>query len=235
MSLEPLLALQQLDTTIAQTRHRLAALPVRQRITQDEAVLASLSVERAPLLSRRDDLARSQKRVEDEISGVEVKVTHEEARLYSGTVTSPRELQAIQEEIDSLRRRQGDLETEVLEIMDLTEPVDTSLMALDTHEDEVEARLVTLRAELVAQAAELEAELTAVEGEREAAASELDAGLVATYDKLRVDLGGTAVARLAGSVCGACHLGLSAVDAERIRKGQVPTPTCPECGALLVV
>lgn len=235
MSLEPLLAVQQMDTTIAQLRHRLATLPARTRITQEEAALVSISTERAPLLSRRDDLARSQKRVEDEVSGIEAKVTQEESRLYSGSVTSPRELQSIQEEIDALRRRQGNLETEVLEIMDLTEPVEAALAALDAREDEVEARLVALRAELAEQSADVEAELATTESGRAAAVAHLDPALVTTYDKLRVDLGGTAVARLTGSVCGACHLGLSAVDAERIRKGLVAVPTCPECGALLVV
>ena len=68
-----------------------------------------------------------------------------------------------------------------------------------------------------------------------AAADGVDAELLATYEGLRGELGGIAVARLVGSVCGGCHLGLSAVEVDRIKK-QPPDALvrCDECGRLLV-
>ena len=55
------------------------------------------------------------------------------------------------------------------------------------------------------------------------------------YDALRSQLGGVAVARLAGATCQGCHLALSAVEVDRIRKLPVDEPVhCEECGRLLV-
>ena len=52
-------------------------------------------------------------------------------RLYSGTVSSPRELQAMQADIDMLHRRRSDLEDEELEVMEQREALDGELAALD--------------------------------------------------------------------------------------------------------
>lgn len=234
--LDVLLVVQELDTTIDQIRHRIQTLPARAAIAEGETALAAVDVAAAPVGARRDELARSQKRVEDEVAGLEVKIGEEDRRLYSGTITAARELQDLQTELDALRRRQSDLETEILEIMDLAEPVDEQLVAFDEQRAALRADLESLRAELASSEVELAADLARVEGERADAAAGVDAALLATYERLRVQLGGTAVARLTGTTCGACHLGLSAVDIahlHRLEPGEVPT--CPECGALLVV
>ncbi len=234
--LDVLLVVQGLDTTIDQLRHRIETLPARRAIVDREAELASVDVTAAPVVARRDELARSQKRVEDEVAGLEVKIAEEDRRLYSGAITAARELQDLQTELDALRRRQGDLETEILEIMDLAEPVDAQLVAFDEQRSALRSELEALRAELASTEVELAAELGRVEAERAEAVTGVDAALLGTYADLRRQLGGTAVARLTGTTCGACHLGLSAVDIAHLRRlesGEVPT--CPECGALLVV
>jgi len=231
-----LLVLQQLDTGIDQIRHRIATLRARTAIVEHEAALVAVDAAAVPVAARRDELARSQKRVEDEVAGLEVKIAEEDRRLYSGTITAARDLQDLQAELESLRRRQGDLETEILEIMDLSEPVDAQLADFDEQRAALRSELEALRAELASTEAELAGELERVEGERSDVVAGVDEPLLATYTELRRQLGGTAVARLTGTTCGACHLGLSAVDIahlHRLEPGEVPT--CPECGALLVV
>ncbi len=59
--------------------------------------------------------------------------------------------------------------------------------------------------------------------------------ILAEYEALRAGLGGVGVAKLVGTQCGGCHLGLSAVEVARIRKvGQNEITHCEECGRLLV-
>ena len=48
-------------------------------------------------------------------------------RLYSGSIASPRELQAMQADIDMLLRRRSDLEDEELEVMEKREGLDADL------------------------------------------------------------------------------------------------------------
>ncbi len=83
--------------------------------------------------------------------------------------------------------------------------------------------------------AEIEAELAEVHAQRAEAATGVPDELWPEYDRLRAQLGGVAIARLAGSTCQGCHLALSAVEVDRIRKlGTDETVHCEECGRLLV-
>jgi predicted nucleic acid-binding Zn-ribbon protein len=101
------------------------------------------------------------------------------------------------------------------------------------------ARLEAERARVADELAESEAgitaELAAVRAERAELAAAVDAALWPEYDTLRSQLGGVAIARLVGSTCQGCHLGLAAVEVDRIRKlGVDEIVHCEECGRLLV-
>ena len=47
--------------------------------------------------------------------------------MYSGSITSPRELQAMQTEVEQLRRHQRALEDRELELMESQEAIDAEL------------------------------------------------------------------------------------------------------------
>src|SRR5262245_51452110 len=112
-----LLELQDLDTLIDQLRYQRDHLPQRSTLRKLAADSAAIDARHAPVKAQRAELVAQEKRLEDDAATVAAKATAEDKRLYSGTVTSPRELQAIQEEIDSLRRRQRELEDRAFELM----------------------------------------------------------------------------------------------------------------------
>ena len=63
----------------------------------------------------------------------------------------------------------------------------------------------------------------------------LDAGLVALYERLRGQLGGSGAAALRGSRCEGCRLELNPLDLEQIRARPVDAVVrCEECGRILV-
>src|SRR5690606_26315883 len=134
--------------------------------------------------SRRDELGREQKRLEDEVASIEEKVAHEERTLYGGTVTSPRALQDLQAEIEALRRRQGTLEDEILVLMEQIEPLDEELGRQGAEIEAVEARAEAARAEVTAGEAEIDVELDRVTAEREALAAGVDPGVLEEYERL---------------------------------------------------
>ena len=99
---DTLLAIQAHDTRLDQIRHQLAGLAERAaRDTASDAV-ASIDGEIAGVTSARGDLARRQKRLDDEIETIAAKRAHEEETLYGGSVTNARALQDLREEIESL-------------------------------------------------------------------------------------------------------------------------------------
>ena len=233
--LHPLLEVQDLDTTLDQLRHRLATHPTRLAIRQSEAALARLRTELAAQETARGELLRQQRRWDDEVSKVASRRAEIDHSLYGGSVTSPKELLALQADAESLRRRQGDLEDSELEVMEQVEAVAAGIAGLSEQLAQGEARLEDLRQELTAATAELEVEVERVEAARARTAEPLPGELLDRYEAMRSDLGGVAVARLAGSTCEGCHLTLSAMSVDRLRKlGPDELPLCEECGRILV-
>jgi predicted nucleic acid-binding Zn-ribbon protein len=232
---EQLLALQDLDLRIHQLRHRRANLPELAAIEANAAERSELVAARAEVAVAHKDLVRRQHLLEDEIAQVTGRAATHEANLYSGSVTNPRELQAMQDDIDSLHRRQRTLEDQDLEIMEELEPLTIQLASLDAASQAVEAVAADLQAALQAAAAEIDAELADLTTTRADAAAGIDHAVVADYEQLRVQLGGIAIARLVGNACGGCHLSLPAVELDRIRRLDPDTQVvCEECGRILV-
>jgi uncharacterized protein len=230
-----LLAVQEHDTRADQLNHRMQTLPLRADLAQLEENVLAVDGQLADTQRRRDELARSQQRLEDEIASLGERANQAEKQLYSGSVTNPRELQALQDDVASIRRRISQLEDDELEIMELVEPVDAERSGLAGQRDRLDAECERLRAALAEAESELATELATVRAEREAAAAAVPDELWPEYDKLRARLGGVAIARLVGSTCQGCHLGLAAVEVDRIRKLPLDEAVyCEECGRLLV-
>ena len=231
----PLLDIQAHDTHLDQLRHQRATLPARDTVARLEKELSLLAEQRSGVETEREALTRSQRRLEDEVAALEAKAGEVHATLYGGTITSPRALQDLQAELDALRRRQGHLEDEIIELMELGEPFDAQLSELASQEAAVGADLATARAELTAGEAELDVAIDGEMTERARSAAGLDPPLLAEYERLRRGLGGTGVARFEGGRCLGCQLMLSAVERDRL-KGLPPDALvhCEECGRLLV-
>jgi uncharacterized protein len=232
---DSLLVVQEHDTRADQLAHRIDTLPARAELAKLEDAGAALDRQLTDVQRRRYELGRSQQRLEDEIASLTDRANQAEKQLYSGAVSNPRELQALQDDVASIRRRIGQLEDDELEIMELIEPVDAERSELSGQRDQLDADAQRLRAELAESESELAAELGEVRAEREAAAKSVPDELWAEYDELRSRLGGVAIARLAGTTCQGCHLALSAVEVDRIRKLSLDEAVhCEECGRLLV-
>jgi uncharacterized protein len=232
---EALLRLQDHDIRIDQLRHALANLPERAALEQVEHARSTLEQELAPVQVRRDELAREQKRIEDEVALVEAKAGDVRRKLYDGGITSPKELQALQADLDSLERRQRQLEDQVLELMEAAEPVEAELATFDERRRALVADESLASAALATALAAAESDLAEATSARESLAAAVPPDQLSSYERLRPQFGGIAVARLVGTQCGGCHLSLSAVALSAVRR--LPDDAvahCDECGRILV-
>jgi predicted nucleic acid-binding Zn-ribbon protein len=234
-SLDQLLALQEHDTTADQLRHRRDTLTERAEVAALQRRREELDSARLRIQGERDEVARQQRKLEDEVASIEEKVAAVHATLYGGTVTSPRELQALQQDEDSLKRHQSAVEDKVIEQMELAAPLDDALDQLDSEGTVLDGEQAQAESALQAAEASVDGELSELDAARGAMVADLSDEVVARYEQLRRELGGIAVARLVGAQCGGCHLQLPAVDIDRIRhEAADATVLCPECGRLLV-
>ncbi len=91
-----------------------------------------------------------------------------------------------------------------------------------------------MRAAIAEDEVQLDAELAGVLAERAQVAADVEPELLSEYEVLRPKLGGIAIARLVGGSCGGCHLSLSAVEVDRLKRLPPEEPAwCEECGRLL--
>lgn len=231
---DTLLEVQAHDTRLDQLHHQIETLPARAERDAAQVALAGSEDQLAAETEARDELARQQKRLDDEIESIKAKRGAVEAKLYSGSVTNARELQDLQEDSNSLARRISQLEDQDLEVMEELEPVEARRGELLATRDARRTVLDEAERALIAGEAELAVALEAEQAERAAIAAGIEAGMLAEYESLRGGRGGIGVSRLVGSQCGACHLTLSAVEVAQIRKHPDQIAHCEECGRLLV-
>lgn len=235
MTLAQLLVVQAHDSAIDRLRHQRTTLPEFQALADCDEERDHLDAQRAEIAERRHALAREQKRHEDEVAIIEDRREKENERLYSGTVTAHKDLQAIQAELAVLAERQEGIEDQVLELMESIEPVDAELAAVDAKLADVAERRGKVEESLADSQAAIDTEIDTETAARQTAVGEVSDDLVAEYERCRTDLGGVGIARLNGKTCEGCHLQLSAVDFDRVRK--VPESDvvhCPECERMLV-
>lgn len=234
-ALEQLLTVQELDTRADQLRHRRAVLPERARSAEAEAARDQLVSALAEADQRRAELQKEQRRLEDDVALVQDKTGEVDRTLYGSTGRGARELQALQDEVNALKRRQRYLEDQILELMEQLEPVEARRAQLEQRLAEQAEVADGLATELTAAEAEIEAEFDQVLRDRAGAVEGVSEELVREYEGLRSRLGGIGVARLNRATCDGCNLSLSAAEVSRIRK-QPPDALvyCDECGRLLV-
>ena len=234
-ALDTLLVVQEHDTALDRLRHRRATLPERAELARVGDELAALERSRAEVAAEIDRVAKGQKKLEDELASVEAKVAEIQARLYSGAVTIPRELQAMQAEVDSLRKRCSTLEDGVLEAMTEREPLDAEVARLDARRAELDAEGGRLRAAAAEVEVAIDADVARESEARAAAAAQVPPDLAKLYEDLRSKLAGVGAAKLVNGRCSGCHLTLPATELDRIRR-EPPDAVirCDQCGRILV-
>jgi predicted nucleic acid-binding Zn-ribbon protein len=233
--LEDLLAVQEHDTVIDQLRHRRSSLPERASLREVEAARAVLAGERSVAVAARDEVAGRQASLERDIATSEARIAEIDKRLYSGSVSASRDLQAMQHEIDSIKHRVSTLEDAALAAMEEREPLDLAVSSLDERDAALEASGVALATAIVEAEAAIESELASEVSARAAAVSAVDADLVASYEQLRSRLDGIGIARLEHGTCMGCRMKLPATELDRLKREPADAIVhCDQCGRILV-
>jgi predicted nucleic acid-binding Zn-ribbon protein len=233
--LETLLTLQEHDSALERLLHRHQTLPERTALHDAEQTTAALDARLASTRAERDRVAREEQQLDDEARSLADKASEVEARMYSGEVSSPKELQAMQADIEQLRRHQRSIENRELELMEVREPLDATVDDLEQQRATAGAEVDRLAAALGAAEGEVIGEMQTERATRDEIAGGIDPALVREYDRCRAAAKGPGVARLVGTTCQGCHLSVPAIEAEQIkRSGGQPLAHCDNCGAILV-
>jgi uncharacterized protein len=212
-----LLELADLDTELGRLDHRRRALPELAELSQlDER---AVKVRDAMTIAETNlaDLDRELARAEKDVDQVRIRITRDNERLNAGQVSNARELESLQSEVASLKRRQDDLEEVVLELMERREAAQALRDGAAAEADKVTADTAAVTGRRDAALAEIGEQAAKASAARAAAAADVPADLLALYDKIRASTSGPGAAPLRRGQCGGCREMLSTVDLNAIR------------------
>jgi len=139
-------------------------------------------------------------------------------QLDAGRVSNARELESLQSEVVSLRKRQDDLEEIVLELMERCEAAQALRDGAAAEADSAGAEEAALTARRDAALAEIDEQAAKATAARAATTGDVPADLLALYDKIRASAGGRAAAELRRGQCGGCREMLSTVELNEVRR-----------------
>jgi predicted nucleic acid-binding Zn-ribbon protein len=215
--MERILELQELDTAIDRLDQRRAQLEVGEALAAARAEMEEAESRLGEIRLALDEVLRESSRLENEIDSMGAKLDAENKRMYDGSIANPKELAALEHEIESLKQRRARAEDDLLEQMERREDLEARATSADAEATSARERVDAVGG---GAAAELEA-VVAELGERRGARGELEAGfdedLLELYEDLRRQKKGIGAAAIVDGVCQACHEKLSAMELDRLR------------------
>ena len=230
---DDLLELQGTDTAIDQLTNRRGRLPEREAAGAAEAALAAADRRRAAIVARDEELERSIADLEAEGERLRAQRTRLEGQLRM--VTSTRQAEALQHELDALAGRQDEFDDQELAHLDEQGALQAELADLDAARPALRRRLRTRQPSSEQQKAPSTPSWPTSPGSATAPPPASTRASSSATSDCATRFGGVAVARLDGARCTGCHLDLSTAELATARAtpaGQFAA--CPHCGRLLV-
>lgn len=166
---------------------------------------------------------------------VKARRLRDQDRMDRGLVTSPKDLEHMQQELVSLARRISELEDTELEVMERLESAQQEQERLQARLGEIDAQAAELTASRDTKAGELSVQLAAATDERKVTVQDVPGDLLTLYEKVRAQKGGVGAAALIRRRCTGCSLDLTAADLGAIAKASPDEVLrCEECNRILV-
>jgi predicted nucleic acid-binding Zn-ribbon protein len=223
--------LQGVDLNIAKRRQRLKEIAAL--LADDQATADA----RAALTKAEETLRPSQVRNRDldlEIKGLIEKIKNTNDMLYSGKVRNPKEMQDMQQEIESLQKRQSHLEDEMIEVMMRVEEGQASVEQAQDQFKQVMATAAGNKVDLHNEQERLMGEVRSLEATRGAASQLIEPAALQKYESMRVAKRGQPVALMIDEGCKLCGVQQTSNIVVKVREGRELVP-CIGCGRILAM
>jgi predicted nucleic acid-binding Zn-ribbon protein len=232
---EKLLEVQAKDTEIAQLVHRKGSLPEIERKAELETQLTRARNQHVAAEVILGDLQRDQARSDADVEVVRQRIIKDQQMLDSGTINDPKQLSALQHELESLARRRTELEDLELEIMERVEGAEAAVSVLAGQITTLSGELEQVSTTLQDLTDTLSADIAEVEKERAALALALPSDFMSLYEKIRGSHSGVGAALLHRGQCGGCRLTIPPQEMQIIKVAPIETVVqCEECRRILI-
>jgi predicted nucleic acid-binding Zn-ribbon protein len=231
---DALITVADLDVEIAALERSRATLPARKALEELAEVASAQERTQQILDAERLPLLATLKSLEEEAARLATRERDVRSKLSASTGAG-RDLAAMDAEAQRLVAMRVELEDQELTIMESLEPLEAKGIANSA----AAANTLSARNELLvvlgAEDEALNAQIEERRSKRGEIATTLDAPLLTRYETLSSGLGGVGATRLSNGQCGGCHLSLSSVELDQMRKMAIEEiAICEQCSRMLL-
>ena len=228
-----LLELAEIDAELSRIAHRAGHLAEQEQLERVQDDHRGANDRLAALRIALEDLDAQVAKFETEIDAVRQREDRDRSLLDAGAINA-KQLAELQHELETLQRRQSNLEDSLLEVMERREELQGQQSDELAHIDELQNELSSVQNSRDEALTLIEQTRHQCVSRRDELVSELDAELVALYERQRAK-GGAGAGVLQGRRCGACRIEIDRGELARISAAaDDDVLRCPECGAILL-
>jgi hypothetical protein len=226
-----LLRLSEVDLEIAHIKQEITKNIESQELVDLRAKQSELA---GALIASRtilENYESAQRRADDDLHLVEERIRKDKERLSQSS--SPKDVQGLQSEIESLERRKSDLEDAELELLAELEQAKAAMDAVASEKNANASMLEALQESIQKKIDELKGRGRKLTADREILVSKISEEVLKKYTALSVRQ--VAVGKIENRACTACRMGLTANMIDSINDlVDDELGVCPECQAFIV-
>lgn len=228
--------LSTIDERLRRLNHTRDNLEAQQTLDAHQQQYDKVSAELVDTVTLLDKAETVNRRLDNEISAVNASQKAADAQLYSGALTTEKQVQAVKDELAAMKKRKYDLEEKQLATMEEIEGLEATKAKLTETRSELTTKIEGLTVLRNEASADIDADIAGAKDQRERVAAELPEAILVEYSRHAKRSQGPVVASLQDRTCLGCHMELPGVDIEDLKKGMRDGElvSCPECDTLLV-
>ncbi|MBU4450259.1 MAG: hypothetical protein KKE35_03080 [Actinobacteria bacterium] len=229
-----LVELQLLESAILRKLNEINVLKKNEKLQKLQKELSEIN-EKLELSDKElVGLEHERKKLEDMIALQNEKIKKNEEKLFSGTITSAKELLNYQEEIKFLKQNNDNVESKAIELMISIDECKPRIKEIEKSIARINSEIEMVKKEAGEKTKVISDAVKRLREKRATVISKIPKDALAKYEETKAKKGGIAVAVLKDRFCDICNMEIPTGDAEKI-KDLNKLYKCPLCGRMLIM
>ncbi|MCL5069517.1 MAG: hypothetical protein M1308_01250 [Actinobacteria bacterium] len=229
-----LVELQLLESSILRKLNEINALKKNEKLQKLQEELSETDEKLKLSEKELAGLENERRKLEGMITLQNEKIKKNEEKLFSGTITSAKELLNYQEEIKFLKQNNDSVESKAIEFMISIDELKPKIREIEKNKAQISSRIEMVKKEVDERTNVISNAVKKLKEKRAIVISKIPKDILAKYEETKTKKGGIAVAVLKDRFCDICNMEIPSGEAEKI-KDLNKFYKCPLCGRMLII
>ena len=224
--------LQKIDVDWDKVRRRL--LQIQKSLGESAEIKAKRTAAEA-VQAQLHNWQNQQRTLELETQTLKTRIQETDDLLMSGKVNNHKELEALQANLEALRRQHTQVEEQTVEAFVKTEELGKELEAQKKELGQLLTTWQSAQKKLITEGKQLKTQFIRLKQSRQEVADAIDKRSMDQYEQLRKRKSGVAIAPIrSDNTCGACNMQAPSGIIQASQQNQTAPHYCPFCGRIFI-